>query len=825
LITGIASGRFFPGHPVIPAAAAVFCLAVSCWAIRKKNGATLVPLILFASLGYLLAQTAESRTKPVDTPGHIVFYAGKGETTLTGRIETVPEKEKRDSTFILSSLRIIGEDGKEKPVKGKLKVRSDDKNGTFDKNDRISVTGRIKEFHNFSNPGGFDYKRFMEKDGIFGNLSGKKGQVGLIEKGKPSLLDRIRSSISVLVDRTPSSASGKAVLKAILTGDRTGVSKDLREDFARTGTSHLLAISGLHVGIVAGFSFMVLRFFLGFVPPLLWSGNVKAAAGFLTLIPVWGYGFLADMSPSTQRAVIMATVFLLTYVFLAEHDILNTLAVAAFSILAVSADSLFDISFQLSFGSVLFIVLGLSAWNLSKMDADEPAWNRPGKIRRSVLSYILITVFAFIGTWPLVAHYFNQVSLIGFIANAAVIPLLGTFSVTLGLSAVFLMPLGIQPSLLIMDAAGGCADLSLFLVRFFSSVPMASFKTVTPTPFEMGSYYVFLLGAVKVLNDRKEGRKTGLPVKAAMTAAAIVLVFDTGYWINRRFLNSDLRVTCLDVGQGTSSLVEFPGGRCMLIDGGGFSDNEVFDVGEKLVAPFLWSKKIARVETVVLSHPESDHLNGLLFILSHFHVDELWTNGSEADTLGFRRLRDLALENRVTVRERKDLTDHLNINDSDIRIFWPMKDRESNGYETARKSNNLSLVLKITHDGQSFLFPGDISTNAEKEILDSLTDPVELKSRVMIVPHHGSKSSSSDEFIDAVSPECAVFSVGYKNWFRFPHPAVLERYESRNIAVLRTDLDGAVEMVADNGSLRIETFVNGDDSVDGNPTGETGGTP
>jgi competence protein ComEC len=809
LMAGIMAGQCFPGHSAIPLAVAIFCFTMIILALWRRTTASWVPLVLFIALGYLLVQKPAYMEKMLSSFNHIRAYAGKGDVKVAGLVSTVPDVQKRDLTFILDHVRVVDDEGRQLLVKGKLKARSALINGMFAKGDTIEMAGKIKEFHNYNNPGGFDYKRFMEKDDIWGTINGKKGGVFLMEKGRPTPLDRMRSTVEDLIEKTSASRPGMEVLKALITGTRTGIPRDLQDDFSRTGTIHLLSISGLHVAIVAGFSFMVLRFFFSFITPLLWHGKVNALAGALSLGPVWVYGFMAGMPPGTLRAVIMATVLLLTYGFQAEHEIVNTLAVAAMVILALEPRALFDISFQLSFVSVLSIVLGLSALKMERREdrgRDDQERGLEG-LKKNVAAFVLVSVFAFAGTWPLVAYYFNQISLIGFVANAVLIPLVGTLVVALGLSAVFVLPFGLYPALWLFEAAGFILDFSIGLIRFFSSLPWASFKIVTPSILEMASYYTVLTALLGIGFIKKTNLKH-LRAYVFMAAIAIlVLVCDGVYWVNKRYYHKDLRITCLDVGQGASSLVELPGGECMLIDGGGFSDNEIFDVGERIVAPFLWSKKIAHVNKMVLTHPESDHMNGLLYVLEHFRVDELWTNGIQADTRGFRRLIDLANLNHVRIRPRKDLADTHDMNGVSFRIFWPLKDHDSEMMYSGKKGNAMSLVMKLTFGDQTFLFPGDILQSTEEEMIGVLMDPGELKSRVIAVPHHGSKSSSGDLFLKAVSPEYAVISVGYKNWFRFPHPVVLERLASQKSTVYRTDRDGAVLMTTFGKDLHIETMV------------------
>lgn len=812
LMIGIVVGHAYPGCFLISILTFLVCFLLIIWAIWRKKTLMVIPLLFFAVSGYLLIQEPLGKEELLSSSAHIRFYAGKGEITVKGRVDTEPEVEKRDRTFILDRITVLTEEGERRHVRGKLKARTALVNGEYAKGDIIEITGKIKEFHNFNNPHGFDYQEFMERDDVWGNIYGKKGNSALVEKGRPTALDRMRSSVEALIDKTSASKPGKEVLKALITGSRQGIDSKLQDDFCRTGTVHLLSISGLHVGVVAGFFFFLFRFVLSYITPLLWQGRVKALAGVLTLVPVWVYGFLSGMPPATQRSVIMATVFLLTYGFEAEHEIVNTLALAAMVILSISPHSLFNISFQLSFGSVLSIIWGISAMNQRKQPIDdmEQADDRIRRLKQNILAYILVSVFAFAGTWPLVAYYFNQVSVIGFVANPVLVPFVGMLVVILGLGAVFIFPLGIHPSLWIMEAAGFILDKSMELIRFFSSLPWASFKTVTPSILELICYYIVLICLIEIKRSEKTYRRKRMALASIVSIAVMIMVFDGVYWLNIRFHHEDMRVTYIDVGQGTSALVEFPGGECMLIDGGGFSDNEMFDVGEKIVAPFLWSKKIGHVDRVVLSHPESDHLNGLLYILEHFTVNELWTNGIERDTKGFRKMMELAEMKRTTIKNRKDLPDNHLIGGVNLRIFWPLKNDETRVSYSAKESNNMSMVVKMAFGKQTFLFPGDILEQAEADMIHTLTDARGLESRVLLVPHHGSKSSSSDLFIKTVAPDYAVVSVGYKNWFKFPHPMVLERLAAQGSTVYRTDLHGAVVMTTKGDDLKIETNVNDD---------------
>jgi competence protein ComEC len=264
-------------------------------------------------------------------------------------------------------------------------------------------------------------------------------------------------------------------------------------------------------------------------------------------------------------------------------------------------------------------------------------------------------------------------------------------------------------------------------------------------------------------------------------------------------------MTVLDVGQGSATFLELPFGPCILVDGGGFYDNR-FDVGARVVGPFLWSKKIATVDILVLSHPHPDHLNGMLFIARHFHVKEVWMTGEPVNTEAYQEFLEIIEREKIHVVGLKNLIQARIINGVRIDVIYPPIDfLERKAREAWRTRNNNSLVLKASFGDVSYLLPGDIEAEAEKELLDLACD--RLKSNVLLVPHHGSKTSSTPGFLTCVGPDKAVMSAGWKNIFRFPHEQVLHRYEDMGSQILRTDLHGAVTITTDGKGIDVKAFL------------------
>ena len=297
-------------------------------------------------------------------------------------------------------------------------------------------------------------------------------------------------------------------------------------------------------------------------------------------------------------------------------------------------------------------------------------------------------------------------------------------------------------------------------------------------------------------------------------AAAVLLVFclaagcaDAGYWLYQRFWHRDLRMTLLDVGQGSAALLELPGGHTVLVDGGGFADNAAFDVGAAVVAPFLWRNKIATVDTLILTHPNSDHLNGLVFIAENFNVGALWENGEPWHTPGYQALMRAVAERGIARPRFAELARESTINGVRLEVLYPPADflarRETERFR--RDANNNSLVTRFSFGEVSILLPGDIMRPAEKELVAMAGD--RLGSRVLVAPHHGSRTSSSEEFVSAVAPQAVLISCADRPGSGIPHAQTIERYTARGARIYRTDRNGAIRLTTDGVRLVIEPFL------------------
>lgn len=673
--------------------------------------------------------------------------------------------------------------------------------------ERIRFPARLRPFTNFENPGRFDYVSQMKSKGLTCAAYVSDGR-RIVPMGQGHLpihlraVETLRKPLRHLFNERLSPRNS-ALFSAFILGERQGITPEIRQPFNRTGLGHILAVSGLHIGLVALISFFFFRTVMLRAYHLTLAMDVRKQAALLTFIPVIGYTLLAGFQVSSQRAMIMALVFLGSFVLGREREVWSTLALAGLIILFLNPDALFSISFQLSFAAVAGI-LWFTPVFLRLLPTPVDGQNLKRHIFHGVSIYIVgllaVTVSATLFLLPVTALYFHQISLVSIPANMTVVPILAFWVIPSGLLCAITLPLStaISSAFLHLGAVG--LNLMMAIIEFWASLSWASIRVIVPNLFEIFLFYGLLLG---LMCFKKK------PWARGIVAAVLVLSFvDIGYWIYRVRLEDSLRVTFLDVGKGNSALVEFPKGKKMIIDGGGFSGGN-FDVGEMVVAPFLWHSKILTVDYLVLSHPQSDHMNGLLFLARHFHPKEFWYSGDAVDAPVFKDLLRTMKEEAIPAKTPATLKGGTMINGVRVEILHPFPEENS---PTERRDgkwlNNRSLVLRISYGRISFLFPGDLESAGEKKLVSRAGE--RLRSDVLLSPHHGSNTSSSREFLQAVDPGLCVISSGEGNP-HFPHQSVLDRLRKAGCKIICTARSGAVEVEAGPENFRVETFVDSRD--------------
>jgi competence protein ComEC len=795
MMVGIGLGLHRPGlfWPVM-----VFVLivagAIGGYAWRGRS-LLLMPLMLCAAVGYLSVQPWLRSDLP---GGHVGRYTEQGKWLVSGIVIDQPRMQEGQQRFTIEARRLM-QGTRRIEARGKIRVTARGRSPALERGCQVLLIGRLRAIHGFSNFGGFDYERYMALRGVHANLSTVAGHIRLEKpaaRAWPARLDRWRDDLRRQMQITLQGHRPVVVnlLTALTLGDREAIDPDLRERFQRVGVSHVLAISGLHIGMVATAAFALMYRLLVWIPVLPRNAWVRKSAALITIVPVVGYGVLAGFTPSTQRAVLMVLVLLATFWVGRPPNWLNVLALAAVLILLVFPPALAQVSFQLSFSAVLAIVLGLQAMPLPRPDPQAPLWRRIGA---RLVALMGVSSLAILGTLPLAMYYFNQVSWVGPLTNLVVVPLVGMMVVPAGLLGIVCAPISGTLAALPWQLAAFAMSGGLQFVDWVARYPFVAVDTVTPSLVEMG--VIYLLFGVCLTWKRRSIRTYGLVV------VLVVSGIDAAYWYQRRFGTRQMIVTAVDIGQGSANLLRLPGGFTVLVDGGGFSDNVAFDVGRQVLAPLLLREKIKTIDLMILTHPDSDHLNGLLHILRHFRVKEVWSNHEAANRASYRQWQQLIAQRQiphVPFVGRDRLATYHGVT---FEILAPPEDFLQRGIvETWRNANNNSLVVRVNWNALSLLFTGDIGAPAEAELVEE-HGAEGLRSTILFVPHHGSGSSSTSGFLQAVQPREGIIGLGWQNRFGFPAQAVARRLSAEGIRIWRTDQCGAIRIVMDANGYYIQT--------------------
>ncbi len=713
-----------------------------------------------------------------------VAYAGKDrfiefsgeQVSVRGFVCKEPDVRDSKIAYTLKVSEISESKGTER-ISGKilLTVIRNSESVIYEYGSRIEVRGQLNIPKGKRAPGGFDYRSYLARSGISATVFAKNEDIILMQgKGGNALVRTglgLRSKIVGVIEKSLPKEQA-SLLNGMLIGYTSGMSEKTADAFSDSGLSHITAVSGMNV------AFLV--FPLIFLFKKLRMG--QKTANFIIIGILVLFLFVTGFSPSVARAVIMAVIMLAGQIIKRETDVITSISFAAILLIICNPYTLFDIGFQLSFAATLSLILFykyLKGILTSKF------------IPGLVSDIVAATLAAQIGTLPISAFYFNKISIISLATNLVVVPLVEIVTI---IGAV--MAVAGQFSVVLSQILGylNCTFLTfiLYVVKIASDLPFAVIKIITPSVFFIFLYYVSALFFLWL----RPLYKIKLKMKyyfAAFGIAIFLVVFNA-------LIPGNLEVVFIDVGQGDSALIRTSSGKTVLIDGGGFSsvtDTE-HNMGDYVIIPFLLDYGISKLDLVIASHAHDDHIQGLRSVLKDFKVGSIIIPDVEAGK-DFDKILDIAALKAIPYRmcgegERIKLD-----SGTFLKVLYPADEVKID----TTNLNNTSLVLKLCYRNTSVLFTGDIEEDVENILVEEGAD---IKADVLKVAHHGSETSSTESFLEAVSPRAAVISVG-KNNFGHPSERVLERLEKGNVYLFRTDMDGTIIMTSDGSKIRFKKTV------------------
>ena len=613
--------------------------------------------------------------------------------------------------------------------------------------DSLYIEGEFKQPEEARNYKGYNYKQYLKTKKIIGTVELEK--VKILKSSNGSFIHNIQKYIRDTINGTLTDEEGNLLL-AILLGDKDKLSEDIQESFKTSNLSHMLAVSGAHVSyIILGLTYVLQNSIIG-------KKNGKIVCIIFLLV----FMAITNFTPSVTRACIMAILTLLSSIIYRKSDVYTNISVAALITLIFNPYSLLDLGFQLSYGGTIGIIIFIKRIQEKKSNS---------KVINYIKQMALVSIYANIIIIPIMMYHFNTVSFTFIISNIMASPILGIIVITgflFIIASITVKPL----TRLIAIFIKPILSILIKISQICSKLPFSNILVVTPYMFNVISYYAIILYCIKSKKNNK--------CKIIICLLIVLILINFIIYI----FPQKLRIFFIDVGQGDSTLIITPDKKTVLIDGGG---SDSFDVGKKVLLPYLLDRRILKIDYVLISHFDTDHCGGILTIMEKVKVKNIIISEQAEHSENYERFKKLMIHKKIRLIEVKK-GDKIKIERySEFKILFP-----TSRLLSENPLNNNSIVAQFNYNNFKMLFTGDIEKLAEQQILKA--EKAEIRADILKVAHHGSKTSSIPEFIKAVKPKIALIGVGKNNTFGHPNQQTIKNLENIKCRIYRTEVQGEI---------------------------------
>lgn len=613
--------------------------------------------------------------------------------------------------------------------------------------DSLYIEGEFKQPEEARNYKGYNYKQYLKTKKIIGTVELEKAKI--LKSSNGSFIHNIQKYIKDTINGTLTDEEGNLLL-AILLGDKDKLSEDIQERFKTSNLSHMLAVSGAHVSyIILGLTYVLQNSIIG-----------KKNEKIVCIIFLLFFMAITNFTPSVTRACIMAVLTLFSGIIYRKSDVYTNISVAALITLIFNPYNLLDLGFQLSYGGTIGIIIFIKRIQEKKSNS---------KVINYIKQMELVSIYANIIIIPIMMYHFNTVSFTFIISNIMASPILGIIVITgflFIIASITVKPL----TRLIAIFIKPILSILIKISQICSKLPFSNILVVTPYMFNVISYYAIILYCIKSKKNNK--------CKIIICLLIVLILINFIIYI----FPQKLRIFFIDVGQGDSTLIITPDKKTVLIDGGG---SDSFDVGEKVLLPYLLDRRILKIDYVLISHFDTDHCGGILTIMEKVKVKNIIISEQAEHSENYERFKKLMIHKKIRLIEVKK-GDKIKIGRySEFKILFP-----TSRLLSENPLNNNSIVAQFNYNNFKMLFTGDIEKLAEQQILKA--EKAEIRADILKVAHHGSKTSSIPEFIKAVKPKIALIGVGKNNTFGHPNQQTIKNLENIKCRIYRTDLQGEI---------------------------------